>query len=72
MSDLVSSVYTLLCGLSMLLFPIIGSFLSDKLGFSGGMEIVGLALLLSSALYSGTTTSDLKKEKELQISNPDE
>lgn len=62
-SDIVSSVYTLWGGISMLVFPVIGSGLTEAWGFSRAMEVIGLCLLLSTAIYTSSTIIDWIKEK---------
>ena len=49
-------------GFAFLLFPTMGGFLSDQLGFPSEMEIVDLILLINALVFTVSAGYDLRKE----------
>ena len=64
-SDLVSSIYSFIFGVSCLIFPVIGSALAEHLGFRAAMDVVSGILLITSTLYHTSTIYDwISEQKE--------
>ena len=57
--DGVSSVFSSFYGMANFIYPIIGSYMTEKLGFSSAMDLVGLVFTLSSAVYMSFTLYDV-------------
>ena len=58
-SDLASSLYFTWDGFAFLLFPTMGGYLSDQLGFPSEMEIVALILLINALVFTVSAGYDL-------------
>ena len=64
MSDLATSFYFSWDGLAFLIFPTMGAYLTEKIGFPHVMDIIGLILLLNGALFIVPSIIDLKKSSQ--------
>ena len=61
-SDLVSSLYCFADGLAMTIFPIIGSALTEHLGFGRAQEVIGLLVLMVFILFLISSVCDWRRE----------
>ena len=66
-ADLVSSLYFTIYGVFMLLFPIIGSALVERIGFRYSLDIIGLVLLINSIVYLLSTIRDWKETEKKKV-----
>ena len=65
-ADLMSGLYQVGDGATMIASPIIGSALYEAVGFEWAMDLEAAVFLVNSLVYTLYTLSDLQKEKQLK------